>query len=104
MIVEQLGGTIAFKNHTNFDKQPKEGEKPSLNHPLEQSSDDFGTLNRKIAGGNQLDNESFNSEEVKSEESQGLSVILQFPIVTCGEDDDYDSDDAKILPRFKNQE
>ena len=27
MIVEQLGGTISFRNHTNFDKQDKNLEK-----------------------------------------------------------------------------
>ena len=92
MIVEQLGGTISFKNHTNFDKLASNLKESERRNNLDSCNED-DQLNPVITGGYHLDNESFNSEEGKSEESQGLSVILQLPIVTCG--DDYNLEEGK---------
>ena len=100
MIVEQLGGSIIFRNHTNFDKA-KNSKKTFANQSFTsfdpknqiktnqiEEEDDSDIFN------NGLDNdkndfmeisESF-IEKSSERESQGLSVILQFPFVSSGDE------------------
>ena len=99
MIVEQLGGTIKFRNHTNFDKE-KNSIKTFQNQPFTHlNPPDKNTANQIEED---VDNHIFKNEEDNDKniikisdsfiekssdrESQGLSVILQFPFVTSGDE------------------
>ena len=59
MIVEQLGGTLSFRNHTNFNDEEENAKKTSPHADQGDSDDSKDNLPRHPSGGFQIDRESF---------------------------------------------
>ena len=117
MIVEKLGGEMIFRNHTNFGKplakppmkrktsceasvySKEEGKTANLKQDIIDSQiesfsskEPVGALDR-LKSSRSLDNESWKEGSSSDAESQGLSVVVRFPMVDVSDMESLRDDD-----------